>query len=279
MTNMKFIVNEPARVMDLLVQKLKLASLTKARNLVKDGSVQVDGQTVDRAELLVRAGQTIQIKKVERQRPPRKAPFEILFNDESVIVVVKPAGVLSVNRDNEVSITLLKQVGTYIEQRAFIVHRLDREVSGIMIFAKSHEIQKQLESRWTENEKRYLALVEGVPSKDSGTLESWLAENAAFKVYSTPHRELAKQAITHYKVVRKWPRNALVEIQLETGRKHQIRVHLSDMGCPIVGDKKYGAKTDPFKRIALHAFRFSFHHPVTGEYLSFESPFPLTLKF
>jgi 23S rRNA pseudouridine1911/1915/1917 synthase len=207
MSNMKFIVNEPITILDLLMKKLKLSSATKARNLVKEGSVQIDGQIARRADQIVARGQTLQIKKAEREAP--KAPFQILFNDESIIVAVKPAGLLSVNRDNESSSTFPKLIGDYLGQRVFIVHRLDREVSGIMIFAKSHEIQKQLESRWTENEKLYLALVEGVPPRDEGTLDSWLAENAAFKVYSTHNHTDAKQAITHYKVLTKWPRFSL----------------------------------------------------------------------
>lgn len=267
--------------MELLAEKLKLASTTKARNMVKEGSVQVNGETITRADRIVEIGDTVQVKKAER-KPPKvpDAPFELLFQDDCVVVAVKPAGILSVNRDNENSKTFYKMVNEYIreiskkKERVFLVHRLDREVSGIMIFAKSLEIQQQLENRWRENEKRYYALVEGVPPQKEGKVESWLTENIALKVYSTLRTENAKHAITHYKVVEQSGNLTLVEVQLDTGRKHQIRVHLADMGCPIVGDKKYGAKSDPLGRIALHAFRFSFHHPITGEYLTFETPMP-----
>lgn len=267
--------------MDLLVEKLKLPSTTKARNLVKEGSIQVDGEVVTRGETMVAAGQTVQVKKAEKKPyVPPKAPFEILFQDDSVIVVVKPAGILSVNRDNEHSITFHKMVNTYVretskkKERAFLVHRLDREVSGIMIFSKSLEIQAKLEDRWKENEKLYYALVEGVPAELQGKMDTWLTENVALKVYSTKSTVNAKRAITHYKVIQSWPKFSLIEVQLDTGRKHQIRVHMSDMGCPIVGDKKYGSKTELFGRIALHSFRFAFYHPITGERLSFETPIP-----
>lgn len=270
---MQFIVNEPTSILDLLVHKLKLSSTTKARTLVKDGSVQIDGQVVKRADQIAQPGQTVQVKK--DQKPFIKPPVEILHNDDALVVVVKPSGLLSVSSDKEKSQTLPKILAAYLREQVYIVHRLDREVSGIMVFAKSHEVQKKLEREWHNNEKKYLALVEGAPSVPEGTIESWLLENTALKVFSTKKRDGAKHAVTHYKVLRKEKNYTLIEVTLETGRKHQIRVHMADLGCPIVGDKKYGARSNPFKRIALHAFRFSFTHPTNAERMTFESPFPL----
>lgn len=269
--------------MDLLVEKLKLASITKARNLVKQGSVYVDGERVERGEYVVQEGQTIEIKGAEKKERVHKAPFELLYEDDAIVVAVKPAGILSVNRDNEQSLTFHKKVNLYVRERSrnkervFLVHRLDREVSGVMIFAKSLAIQAKLEERWRENDKRYYALVEGHLPQKEGKAESWLCENAQLKVYSTTQNANAKLAVSHYQVLKEWPRHSLVEVRLDTGRKHQIRVHMSDLGCPIVGDKKYGAKSDPLGRIMLHAFRLAFHHPLSGVFMTFESPFEQSL--
>jgi len=281
---MKFIVDQPTRVLDLLVQKLKLSSVTKARNLLKEGSVQVDGKAIVKGDTMLAGGQTLTIKKVDRSvRKIRTAPFEIMLNDEAVVVAVKPSGLLSVNRDGERSQTFILKLSEYLGERLYVVHRLDREVSGLMIFAKSLQVQKTLEAGWYENEKIYLAFVEGAPPKNEGTIESWLVENAALRVYSASDPENsrhlnARHAVTHYRVLKKGKGHSLVEVTLQTGRKHQIRVHLAELGCPIAGDKKYGARSDPYKRIALHATRFCFKHPVTGERLSFDSPSPFFPK-
>lgn len=277
---MKFIVNQPTKVLDLLVQKLKLSSVTKARNLLKEGSVQVDGEPVVKGDTVLTRGQTLTVKKADKSvRKIRTAPYEIKLNDDAVVVAVKPSGLLSVNRDGEHSQTFIGKLSAYLGERLNVVHRLDREVSGLMIFAKSPQVQKALEASWAENEKIYLALVEGAPRESEGTIESWLVENAALRVYSADNPEgarhlNARHAVTHYRVLKRGKTHSLVEVTLQTGRKHQIRVHLSELGCPIAGDKKYGARTDPYKRIALHATRFSFKHPVTGERLSFDSPSP-----
>lgn len=277
---MKFIVNQPARVLDLLAQKLKLSSITKARNLLKEGSVQIDGEPVVKGDTMLASGQTVTIKKLDKAvRKTRTSPYEIKLNDEAVVVAVKPSGLLSVNRDGERSQTFMGKLSDYLGERLYVVHRLDREVSGLMIFAKSTQVQKALEASWYENEKIYLALVEGAPPKNQGTIESWLVENAALRVYSAVDPENSKHlnarhAVTHYRVLKKGKGHSLVEVTLQTGRKHQIRVHLAELGCPIAGDKKYGARSDPYKRIALHATKFSFKHPVTGERLTFDSPAP-----
>jgi 23S rRNA pseudouridine1911/1915/1917 synthase len=144
-----------------------------------------------------------------------------------------------------------------------------------MIFAKSYAIEKQLEKGWSNNSKIYLALTEGIPEKPEGVIESWLSETKELRVYSGPKTEDAKHAVTHYRVLKTNKQGALLEVRLETGRKHQIRVHLSEMGCPIVGDQKYGAKTKMQGRIALHAYQLAFNHPVSGKRIEFLAPSPL----
>jgi 23S rRNA pseudouridine1911/1915/1917 synthase len=280
---MKFKATEQAPILEFLIAKLKLGSITKARKLLKHGDVKINQRTVMRAETLVQPGDEVQVAKSGSAKLKR-VPFELLYQDEYVLVAVKPAGVLSVNRENEDSRTFHKIINEYVREvsgyteRVFVVHRLDREVSGVMIFAKSLEIQRLLEDAWKSNDKLYYALVEGAPPQNEGRVESWLAENAALKVYSSKEGPDAKLAITHYRIVKKAGPLTLVEVRLETGRKNQIRVHMSDLGCPIVGDVKYGAKSDVMGRIALHAFRFAFNHPVTGKRLSFDAPMPKEIE-
>jgi 23S rRNA pseudouridine1911/1915/1917 synthase len=155
-----------------------------------------------------------------------------------------------------------------------VVHRLDKEVSGIVLFAKSEEIQQKIKEKWKETEKDYYALVEGKPKENEGKISNWLMETSTQKMYITQQSGDAKLAITDYKTLKKFPAHTLLEIRIETGRKNQIRVQLAGIGCPVAGDRKYGSQ-DPFKRqIRLHAFHFAFHHPVSGEYLKIESPLP-----
>ena len=167
------------------------------------------------------------------------------------------------------------------KNRAYVVHRLDKEVSGVLLFAKTHETMNNFKDNWKETEKHYYALVEGIPEKEEDTIKSWLIEDKSQKVHSTFERPEAKYSVTHYKTIRKMINNALLDVNTETGRKNQIRVHLSDIGCPIVGDRKYGASEEYKRRIRLYAYHLSFPHPVTGKMTTIESPMPkgfLSLK-
>lgn len=162
--------------------------------------------------------------------------------------------------------------------RVFIVHRLDREVSGLLVFAKTETVKRQLQDHWTQVRKKYFAIVEGTPRRHSGTLRSYLRENKFLRVYSGRKTADSKLSVTHYRLVRTNGRYSLLEVELETGRKHQIRVHLSDIGHPIVGDKRYGARTNSAGRLALHASHLALEHPVTRKKMVFESEFPTTFK-
>jgi 23S rRNA pseudouridine1911/1915/1917 synthase len=143
-----------------------------------------------------------------------------------------------------------------------------------MLFAKTPEIKEALQMNWGKTEKLYAALVEGRPPRGEGTLKSWLLETPALKVHSGPKGPGAKYAVTHYRKLKEYSKHTLLEIRPETGRKNQIRAHLSEMGCPIAGDRKYGAAGNPIRRLALHAVGLSFIHPVSGERIKLESPLP-----
>jgi RluA family pseudouridine synthase len=158
----------------------------------------------------------------------------------------------------------------------FIVHRLDREASGLLVFAKTFEAKERLQDQFKDHSagRQYVAVVEGRVKADEFTIRSYLAENAAYKVYSTPNRKIGKPSVTHVRVLSRSPKTTVVEVRLETGRKHQIRVHLAERGHPIVGDKNYGSSVNPIRRLALHGAHLEFKHPVSGKRMSFDSRYP-----
>jgi RluA family pseudouridine synthase len=219
---------------------------------------------------------------------PRGSPswsrLNVLFEDKDVIVVDKPAGLLTMATDREKHRTLYALLYEYLRgrrppERLFIVHRLDREASGLLVFAKSEASKQALQGQFKEHYagRTYLAVTEKRMPQDRCTLGSYLAENAVYRCYSTPDPAKGKWAVTHVKVLKRSSSRTLVEAQLETGRKHQIRVHLAEQGCPVVGDPVYGSRTNPIRRLALHAVKLAFEHPTTGKLMEFESPPPVSL--
>jgi tRNA pseudouridine32 synthase/23S rRNA pseudouridine746 synthase/23S rRNA pseudouridine1911/1915/1917 synthase len=207
--------------------------------------------------------------------------LKILYEDKDLLVADKPAGLLTVATATNKTRTAYYFLTDYARKgnpksrnRIFAVHRLDQWTSGVILFAKSEEIKLRLQAQWQDTEKKYLAVVHGRLHKKQGVITSYLAENKAFVVYSTQNPAKGKLARTAYKVVRESQRFSLLELELLTGRKNQIRVHLADEGHHVVGDRKYGKPDDNFRRLALHAKSLSFEHPVTGKRLTFVSPPP-----
>jgi tRNA pseudouridine32 synthase/23S rRNA pseudouridine746 synthase/23S rRNA pseudouridine1911/1915/1917 synthase len=208
----------------------------------------------------------------------------ILHEDQDIIVVDKPPGLLAVGADADqprqtrtahfVLTDYVRKSCARSRKRVFVVHRLDRETSGVLIFAKSQEAKLRLQDRWKETRKKYLAAVHGRCEKMSETITSYLAENKAYFVYATPDPARGKLAATVYRVLKQTRRFALLEVDLVTGRKNQIRVHLAGIGHPVVGDRKYGRSDDCFAHLALHARSISFKHPYSGEDLTFTAKVP-----
>lgn len=209
----------------------------------------------------------------------------ILHEDEDMLVVEKPAGMLTMDTEKGTSRTVYFYLTDYVRKgnsrsrkRIFIVHRLDRDASGILVFAKNEPAKRALQDQWHDATKKYLAVVEGHLANPTGTFRSYLIENKALKVFSTPDTAKGKLAVTGYSLLRKTPRRSLLEIDLLTGRKHQIRVHLAEAGHPIVGDKKYGTDVHGRTRLALHALSLRFRHPKTGEVVAFETKHPESFR-
>ena len=222
-----------------------------------------------------------------RTRSRRRTKFlprglAILHEDRDILVVDKPAGLLTMGTDTDKTRTAYFILTDYIRKgysksrnRIFIVHRLDRETSGILVFAKSEEAKICLQSKWKETQKKYLAVVHGKCEKRSETITTYLAENKAYSVYSTSDTRKGRLSHTAYKVLKETKDFALLEVDLLTGRKHQIRVHLAGIGHPVVGDQKYGKGNKTHKRLALHARSISFRHPFSGRQLTFETKVPV----
>jgi len=256
---------------------------TKIKQLLKHRAIAVNNRIVTRTDHKLSANDSILLDA--KPKPGAEilehAGIGIVYEDDAVIVINKPSGLLSIATEKEKRQTAYYLMNAYFKERdpsrpdrIFIVHRLDRETSGLIVFAKDEAAKHRLQKDWNDAEKKYYAVIEGVPKDREGRIESYLSETAAFKVYSEPAGEESKHAVTKYRVMKAGKGHALLDVLLETGKKHQIRVHLADIGCPVVGDKKYGATTNPFRRVALHAYSLSFVHPVSGKRLHFTTPLP-----
>ena len=260
------------------------------RNMLTAGRVTVDGKIIHKAKHLVKPGSTITIsdKQTAAVNSPAPAPkkkhprIKIIFEDEHIIVVNKQAGLLSVATDKMEPDTLHSRVVDYLKSEnerswAFIVHRLDRETSGVMIFAKNKWHKEYLQEQFANREvhRIYHALVEGRLDKSSGTIQEWLLEDKFLKVKAVKkNHPQAREAITHYSVEDSDDYASLIQLTIETGRRHQIRVGLANLGCPVVGDEAHGAEGNPIGRIALHASSLEFLHPENDDPVRFEAPIP-----
>jgi len=277
----EFVVKQES---DLFAYLLSLGfKRARLKQLLKYRALSVNGRPVERHDHLLHSGDRVFLS-LEKKTASGLAPkfgIQIVYEDDAVLVIDKPAGLLTIGTEKERTKTAYFQLNEFLRERnpdkterIFIVHRLDRETSGLIVFAKTETAKRRLQENWNEADKRYLAVVEGVPKENEATLSGYLNETSTLRVYEARGSEKAKYSVTKYKVLKSSRENSLLEVDLETGRKHQIRVHLSGIGHPVVGDKKYGAETDPMKRLALHACRLSFLHPLTKRRLDFESKPP-----
>ena len=277
------IIGEAAPLLEYLFRAFPEAKRKLVRTWLKAGAVEINGHRVTRFDHALLPGDCLAIRS-KNEAPPRTEAgrgLRIRHEDADILVVEKPAGLLSIATPGEQHQTAYALLTDYVRRgqsqsraRVWIVHRLDRETSGLMVFARTEIAKRTLQENWEEAEKKYLAVVEGAPSSASGWLESHLDETDEFKVRSVKESSRTRLARTHYRVVKRGSAATLLELTLETGRRHQIRVQLAEIGCPIVGDGRYGAKTNPIRRVALHATKLSFRHPTNGETMRLVSPLP-----
>lgn len=279
----QFTVKEPEELLAFLLKSITNLSRNSVKSLLSRGQIWVNEDVVTAYNFPLEPGQIVSIgeRKPVVSEAPRMNGVTILYEDDDVIVIQKESGLLSIASEKETELTAYRQLMDYVrrdnpQNRIFVVHRLDRDTSGVMMFAKSHEVQQALQTTWNETvrERTYIALVEGQVKKPEGTIRSYLKESKTLMMYSNPTPNGGQLAVTHYKVLKSNRNFSLLEVNLETGRKNQIRVHMQDIGHPVVNDKKYGAKGKAINRLGLHARVLAFVHPTTGKEMRFETSIP-----
>ena len=277
----RFNVKTAGTVMEFLMSQMQGKSRTSIKQLLSGGHIRINDHTTTHFGQPVKPGDVVYMEKNKKKVIKLPASMKIVFEDEHLIVVNKDAGLLSMSTSKENRHTAYAYLSEYVKQhdednKIFIVHRLDRETSGLMMFAKSAKIQEMLQKKWADAVlcRRYYALVEGYVEKEQNTIQTWLHEHPkSLKVYVSKPGE-GVEATTHYKVIDGSRFYTLLDVALDTGRKNQIRVHMQHMGHPITGDVQYGAKRNPMKRLGLHAAELTFVHPVTRKELSFKTAVP-----
>ena len=271
--------------MEFLSEQYPDSPRTRIKKLLKEGTIRVNDKPVTLYSYPLKSGDIVEVNKLAGNAARAGLPFPVLYEDQFVIVIDKPPGKPTSSTDGSLSIQEI--ISEFLKRqskgkfRAHVVHRLDKEVSGVLLFAKTNETMETIKENWQATEKHYYALVEGIPEKEEDTIRSWLIEDGSQKVHSTKNTANAKLSVTNYKVIRLIKDHALLDVKTDTGRKNQIRVHLADIGCPIIGDRKYGASDEFKRRVRLHAYSLAFPHPADGRIITVKSPMPegfLSLK-
>ena len=277
---------EPMELMEFLASKMPDASRTKLKSLLSKRIVYVDKVITTQFNFPLQPGMKIEISKDKGRKEFSNRLLKIVYEDAYIIVVEKMEGLLSVNTERQKERTAYTILNEYVQRsgkhhRIYIVHRLDRDTSGLMMFAKDEKTQHTLREYWHDivTDRRYVAVVAGEMEKDHGTVTSWLTDRTLY-VSSSKYDDGGSKSVTHYHTIKRANGYSLMELDLETGRKNQIRVHMQDLGHPIIGDGRYGGENtpNPIGRLALHAFKLCFYHPVTRELMEFETPYPTAFK-
>lgn len=285
------IADRDSALLQYMYENMQGQSRSAVKAYLTRGQVTVNGQSTTAFDYPVHKGDRIMIHDkgimVKKRGGEKDTRVKIVFEDDWLIVVDKRSGVLSMSTGRPGETTAYSLLSDYVKRvygkdsKIFIVHRIDRETSGLIIFSKDEKTKHALQENWNSSvlERKYCAILEGRPSEDQGTVHSWLSENPkSLKVTSSPTDDGGKESVTHYRVLSHGKHYSLVEFELETGRKHQIRVHSALLGCPVTGDRRYGAADNPAGRIALHARSIVFRHPVTGKVMSFDTGLPNIFK-
>ena len=278
----QFVVKEPCELLEFLLLTFKDQSRNSVKSLLGSHRVSIDGAPVTQFNFKLYPGDTVIISNSPIRRKTR-SNLPIVYEDNDLIVINKPTKLLSVPSDNEKGSTAFRMVNDYLQQkdkhnRAFIVHRLDEDTSGVLMFAKNAKMANALTDgdNWNNLTKKrgYYAIVEGQLEKKEGTITSWLKKNAQNMMHSSKKKGDGQFAVTKYKVISETKDYTLVDVNIETGRKNQIRVHFGDLGHHVIGDDKYGEPSNPLKRLGLHAYELDIIHPFNGKLMKFKAPMP-----
>ena len=280
----EYSVAEEKPLLEWLAANVEKASRTKAKGILRGRGVKVDGRVVTAFDHVLRPGMRVSVSRSKNKAQLNSRYVKVVYEDEFLVVVEKNTGILSMAAGHK-SLNVKSVLDGYFSStrqkcHAHVVHRLDRDTSGLMIYAKDIRTAMDLERDWHRAvyDRRYVAVVSGEMERDGGTVANWLKDNKAYVTYSSPVDNGGKYAVTHYRTLERTAYHSLVEFRLETGRKNQIRVHTADMGHPVCGDVKYGNGDDPLRRLCLHAYKLCFYHPVSGERMEFETPFPTAFR-
>ena len=278
----RFNVSEHVELLTFLIAKMGGMSRNSVKSLLSHRQVMVNEVISTQFNFALKPNDKVLVNSLRGNIELSHPKMKIIFEDQYLIVVEKKEGLLTVSTGKSDETTAFSILKNYVKKsspqnRIFVVHRIDRETSGIILFAKTREIQLAMQEHWHEVVTRrvYVALVEGKVEKQNDTIVTWLTENEkSLKIHSSNVDNGGQQAVTHYKVVKTNEKYSLLEIELETGRKNQIRVHLQGIDHPICGDKKYGSNVSPIGRLGLHARILAFIHPMTLQNVNFETPVP-----
>ena len=271
-----FKVVEPAQLIVFVMEKMHGMSRNRAKALISNRVVLVNNTITTHPLAELKPGDVVQLDRSKHKKSFHCKELDIVFEDPYLFVIDKHPGLLSMSNNSRQQ-TVQTVLNRYLEKgggrnTSHLVHRLDRDTSGLMVYAKDVQTQQSLINGWQQlvSDRRYLALVEGELEQTRGRIQSWLTEDKKFVTHSSPVDNGGKYAVTHYNVLASSNGYSLVECELETGRKNQIRVHMADLGHPVVGDRK--------RRLGLHAYMLCFTHPVTGKHLRFETPVPFCFE-
>jgi 23S rRNA pseudouridine1911/1915/1917 synthase len=274
-------VKKPSLLLDFLRENFPGMSRNAVKSLLSQKKVAIDGVRISQFDYQLAAGDIVFVYK--QQAPTIQANLpKILYEDDELLVIDKPASLLSIASDHEKVTTAYRLMSDYVRRnnphaRLFVTHRIDKDTSGVLLFSKIESLKNLFQDQWNDLiiKRGYYAIVEGVPEEKEKTIETWLLQTKTHLMYSKdkPDKD-GQKAITHYRVIHENEQFALLDVRIDTGRKNQIRVHLKDMGHPIIGDDKYKGKFNPLKRLGLHAYALELRHPVSQKVLKFHSPTP-----
>lgn len=275
-------VSIESTLFEILSSNLRDISNKKIKSYLKYKMVEVDGIITTNGSTIVKPGSLVIIYFTKKILPVYD--LRIIYEDKDLIAIDKPSGLLSISNSKEKELTAFRLVSDYVKtqnknSKIFVVHRLDQGTSGVLLFSKNLKLKEKLQKNWGDLvlKREYVAVLEG-ETPPRGTIKNYLTMNHFQIVHSTKDTEKGHFAITHYKTIKYKNKRSLVEVNIDTGRRNQIRAHMSEAGNPVVGDKKYGAKTNPINRIALHASKLYLIDPRTSQVLEFKSPVPKELK-
>ena len=276
----EFPVNRNCELLEFLLETLKGQSRNSVKSLLTNHRVSVDGAPISQYNFQLTKGDVVIISKTPIHKKTR-SNLPIIFENEEFIVINKPSGLLSIASDKEKGSTAYRMLTDYVQQidkhnRIYVVHRLDEDTSGVLMVAKNEKIRDLLQDKWNDlvSKRGYYAIVEGKLKEKSGTIKSYLKKNSQNMMYSSKKAGDGQLAITHYKVIAESDKYSLLDVNIDSGRKNQIRVHLGDLGHHVIGDDKYGNPSNPIKRLGLHAYELDLEHPQTHKKLTFKAPIP-----